>query len=170
MGPSPWGRKESDMSEHSTLTYIMNFLTLFPPSEVAQSCPTLCNPVDGSLPGFLCPWDSPGKNTGVGYHFLLQGIFPTQGNPSLQEVELNPLCPSVDWLSNSLWKEHGEWKRITLQYRNLADMTLSKSSTSTSPVTNHINIMSPWHNAMRWVLHVCGILHTHIHILTQVLY
>ena len=34
MGPSPWGRKESDMSEHSTLTYIMNFLTLFPPSEV----------------------------------------------------------------------------------------------------------------------------------------
>ena len=34
-----------------------------------QSCPTLCNPVDGSL---LCPWDSPGKNAGVGCHFLLQ--------------------------------------------------------------------------------------------------
>ena len=32
----------------------------------------------------LCPWDSPGKNTGVGCHALLQGIFPTQGsNPSL---------------------------------------------------------------------------------------
>ena len=30
----------------------------------------------------LCPWDSPGKNTGVDCHFLLQGIFPTQ--------ELNP--------------------------------------------------------------------------------
>ena len=28
----------------------------------------------------LCPWDSPGKNTGVGYHALLQGIFPTQGS------------------------------------------------------------------------------------------
>ena len=27
----------------------------------------------------LCPWDSPGKNTGVGCHFLLQGIFLTQG-------------------------------------------------------------------------------------------
>ena len=26
----------------------------------------------------LCPWDSPGKNTGVGFHALLQGIFPTQ--------------------------------------------------------------------------------------------
>ena len=28
---------------------------------------------------FLCPWDFPGKNTGVGCHFLLQEIFPTQG-------------------------------------------------------------------------------------------
>ena len=27
-----------------------------------------------------CSWDSPGKNTGVGCHFLLQGIFPTQGS------------------------------------------------------------------------------------------
>ena len=32
----------------------------------------------------LCPWDFSGKNTGVGCHFLLQGIFPTQGlNPCL---------------------------------------------------------------------------------------
>ena len=32
----------------------------------------------------LCPWDSPDRNTRVGSHFLLQGIFPTQGsNPHL---------------------------------------------------------------------------------------
>ena len=37
-----------------------------------------------SQPARLCPWDSPGKNTGVGCHALLQGIFSTQGsNPSL---------------------------------------------------------------------------------------
>ena len=36
-----------------------------------QSCLTLCDPRDGSPPG-SCPWDSPGKNTGVGCHFLLQ--------------------------------------------------------------------------------------------------
>ena len=30
----------------------------------------------------LCPWDSPGKNTGVGCHSLLQGIFPIQGSNS----------------------------------------------------------------------------------------
>ena len=46
-------------------------------SEVAQSCPTLCDPVDTRL---LHPWDFLGKSTGVGCHFLLQGIFPTQGS------------------------------------------------------------------------------------------
>ena len=40
-----------------------------------QSCLTLCNLMYYSL----CPWDSPGKNTGVGFYALLQGIFTTQG-------------------------------------------------------------------------------------------
>ena len=51
---------------------------------VAQSCPTLCNPMDCSPPGSSVHRDSPGKNTGVGCLALFQGIFPTQGsNPSL---------------------------------------------------------------------------------------
>ena len=37
-----------------------------------QLCPTLCDPIDGSPPSLPRPWDSPGKNTGVGCHFLLQ--------------------------------------------------------------------------------------------------
>ena len=37
-----------------------------------QSCPTLCNPIDSSPTRLPCPWDSQGKNTGVGCHFLLQ--------------------------------------------------------------------------------------------------
>ena len=41
-------------------------------------CLTLCDPMDYTR--LLCPWNSPGKNTGVGYHALLQGIFPTQGS------------------------------------------------------------------------------------------
>ena len=43
------------------------------------------NPMDCSPPGYvlwdiaiLCPWDSQGRNTGMGCHFLLWGIFPTQ--------------------------------------------------------------------------------------------
>ena len=38
-----------------------------------QSCPTLCDPIDGST-RLSHPWDSPGKNTGVGCHFLLQSM------------------------------------------------------------------------------------------------
>ena len=52
---------------------------------VAQSCLTLCKPMDCSLPGSSVHGDSPGKYTGVGCHALLQGIFPTQGlNPNLK--------------------------------------------------------------------------------------
>ena len=53
-------------------------------SVVAQSCPTLCDPMDWSLglwpASFLCPWNSLGKNTGVACHFLPQGSFLTQGS------------------------------------------------------------------------------------------
>ena len=38
---------------------------------------TLCDPTEPT--SLLCPWDSPGKNTRVGSHSLLQGIFLTQG-------------------------------------------------------------------------------------------
>ena len=51
---------------------------------VAQSCPTLCNPMDHSPPGSSVHRDSPGKNTGVGCYVLLQEIITTQGlNPGL---------------------------------------------------------------------------------------
>ena len=47
-------------------------------------CLTLCDPHGLWSTGLLCPWDSPGQNTGVDSHFLLQGIYPTQGsNPGL---------------------------------------------------------------------------------------
>ena len=40
-------------------------------------CPTLCDPMDCSLPGSSVRGNSPGKNTDVGCHALLQGIFLT---------------------------------------------------------------------------------------------
>ena len=53
-----------------------------------QSCPTLCDPRDGSPPG-SCPWDSPGKNTGVGCHFLLQCV------KGKSESEVAQSCPTL---------------------------------------------------------------------------
>ena len=51
---------------------------------VTQSCPTLCDFMDCSPPGSSVHEDSPGKDTTVGGHVLLQGTFPTQGsNPGL---------------------------------------------------------------------------------------
>ena len=52
-------------------------------SEVKWNCSVVSDSLrlDGLCPmRSLHPWDSPGKNTGVGCHFLLQGIFLTQGS------------------------------------------------------------------------------------------
>ena len=53
-----------------------------------QSCPTLCDPIDGSPPGSR-PWDSPGKNNGVGCHFLLQRM------KVKSESEVAQSCPTL---------------------------------------------------------------------------
>ena len=57
---------------------------------VTQLGPTLCDPMDCTPLGSSVHGDSPGKNTGVGCHALLQGIFPTQ--------ELNPGLPHCRWI------------------------------------------------------------------------
>ena len=46
---------------------------------LTKSCPTLFRAMDCSPPGSSV-WDFAGKSTGVGCHFLLHGIFPTQGS------------------------------------------------------------------------------------------
>ena len=64
-------------------------------ARLLQSYTTLCSPMDCSPPGSSVRGDSPGKNTGVSCHALLQGVFPTQGsNPSL-------LC-LLHWQAGSL--------------------------------------------------------------------
>ena len=59
----------------------------------AQSQVTLWDPVDCSPPGFSVHGDFPGKNNGVGYHFLLQRLFPTQElNPCLLHYRQTLYC------------------------------------------------------------------------------
>ena len=69
---------------------------------VTQLCPTLWDPCTR----LLCPWKSPGKNTGVGCHSLLQGIFLTLGlNLSLLHWQADPLPfePLGKPISKSCW-------------------------------------------------------------------
>ena len=69
----PTPRPES-LSWGSELSLLWGNLCL---GSVTQPCPTLVA-IDCSPAGLLCPWNSPGKDTGAGCYFLLQGIFPTQ--------------------------------------------------------------------------------------------
>ena len=62
---------------------------------ITQSCQTLW-PCGLQPTRLLCPWHFPGKNTGVGCHFLLQGIFPSQG----------PSPHLLRWQVDSLWLSH----------------------------------------------------------------
>ena len=58
----------------------------------------------------LCPWDSPGKNTGVGCHAVLQGIFPTQGlNLSVLHRQT-----SATWETLKSMHQHTHKKWVTM--------------------------------------------------------
>ena len=65
---------------------------------VCVSCSVLSDslrPHGLQLTRLLCPWNSPGKNTGVGCRSLLRGIFPTQGsNPGLPHCRQILYCLS----------------------------------------------------------------------------
>ena len=66
---------------------------------VTKSCLTLSRPHGLKSARLLSPWEFPGKNTGVGCHFLLQGIVLTQGlNLSLLNL--------LHWQADSLPLNH----------------------------------------------------------------
>ena len=87
---------------HTISSYLslraMNFIHLISKErkrESAKSCPTLVIPwTCQESARLLRPWDSPGKNTGVGCHSLLQGNFPTQ---EWNQVSRNAGRNFTDW-------------------------------------------------------------------------
>ena len=102
-----------------------------------QSCPTLYDPTDGSPPGSPRPWDSQGKNTGVGCHFLLQCM------KVKSESEVAQSCPT---LSNAMDHSlpgssvHGifrervlEWLAIAFSVASLPHSNLKKQSSASYP-------------------------------------
>ena len=78
---------------------------------------------------FLCPWDSPDRNTGVGCHALLQGIFPTRGS-NLHLLHLlhwqagsSPLAPpgKPNYINNHLKCLSVQFSSVTQSCPTLCD-------------------------------------------------
>ena len=124
---------ESFISGECTITYAAAA------AKSLQSCPTLCDPIDGS------PWDSPGKNTEVGCHFLLQCM------KVKSESEVAQSCPSVsdpvDWslpgssIHGILQARVPEWGAIALsdpssQIRKTRGIWSPVSHSSLCPFSN----------------------------------
>ena len=98
-------------SYHTLYPCLLLISLIHAAAKLLQSCPTLYDPRDSSPPGSPRPWDSPGKNTGVGCHFLLQcmkvktesevaQLCPTPSDPmdcSLPGSSIHGICQARDW-------------------------------------------------------------------------
>ena len=137
---------------------------------VAQSCQTLLQPHELYPTRLLCPWDFPGKNTGVSCHFILQGIFLThESNPGLLHWQVDSLplshqgCPLCAYLPSSssyfiwgvfLWVELDQVLHFTNCYLPSAvaeNCGMFLKNTANGVYCGHISCQSP-HSTMlrRW--------------------
>ena len=112
---------------------------------VAQSCLTLRNPIDYSPPGSPVLEDSPGNNTGVRCHALLQGISPTQGsNPGF------PQCRQILYhLSHQGSSRVLKWVAYPLSSRsswtrNQTRVSCIAGKLFTSWATRATRVLCPW--------------------------
>ena len=81
MDPTPASTGRARAPSTSSVALSVEFCCCY--CLAAKLCPTVLQPHGLQPVRFLCPWDFPRKNTEVGCHFLLQGIFSTPGlNPN----------------------------------------------------------------------------------------
>ena len=105
---------------------------------ITQSCPTVSDPSR-----LLCPWNSPGKNTRAACHFLLPGIFLTQGSePSLMSLQ--------HWQVDSLPLSH-LGSRLSHQYQwSLISVKKQKNACSNIQNLTLISFIFDQVNVMYW--------------------
>ena len=108
----------------------------------AKSCPTLLEPYGLQPARLLCLWDFPGKNTGVGGHFLLQGIFPFQGlNPRLLYWQADSLLLShslkplgeAGTILNSCLTTHPNQRRVRKAAQRVMKINENQRKSSCTP-------------------------------------
>ena len=115
----------------------------------------------------LCPWNSPGKNTGVVCHFLLQGIVPTQElNPSLLHCRQILYQLSYEGNPKQMYTAHllhillSVMLRIRGNQRSEWDMVLAFKIISDSNKDKHLFLFS--HSVMSDSLWPHGLQHTRL--------
>ena len=125
---------------------------------VTKSCLTLLQPHRLKPARIFCPWDFPDKNTGVGCHFLLQGLFliqglnphllhwqvgslplSHQGNPPHQQVEPNSPPLESDWACDShitkrMW-QFMKWSCMTSEATQLYPFLLEAFTGEPEPLS-----------------------------------
>ena len=123
------------------------------------------NPMDGSLPGSH-PWDSPGKNTGVGCHFLLQCMKVksesevTQSCPTLHNlVDCSPPGSSV----HGVFHKSTEKAEEVVKQTNKQNCSMKSSWDLVCPghykvsMGHHLLLMSPKGSLKHWSLFIISI-------------
>ena len=101
-----------------------------------QLCPTLCNPMDLQPTRLLCPWGCSGRNSGVGCHFLLQGIFPTQGS--------NLGLLSLPALAGGFFTASAKGYVILMKVEKKSDRQLHTTATAVNSVVSDSVRLHPW--------------------------
>ena len=91
-----------------------------------QSCPTLWNPIDGSPPGSPHPWDSPGKNTRVDCHFLLQCMKVKVKLLSCVRLLVTPWTAAHQAPSSTGFSRQEYWSGVPLPLINHCSIPLSE--------------------------------------------
>ena len=113
-------------------------------AQLLQSCLTLCNPMDCSPLGSSVHGNFPGKNTGLGWHALLQGIFLTQGsNPRL-------LC-LLHWQVGSLPLSHQRRSMLAVKTRKKQENSMSRQEKKERKTTGFslFDALRPLHGLSR---------------------
>ena len=128
-------------STHLLPRSVANTLNACMHAKSLRSYLTLCDPVDCSLPRLLCPWDFPGKNIGVGCHFLLQEIFLSQESNRRLLRLLH--CRQILYRSTFI----GHWHLVcmtSVNSHNRPEFTTRTVTIHTCEVTEAQITLGPW--------------------------
>ena len=123
---------------HVAFLHSLPVSTLYPLESESESCSVMSDSLQPH--GLYSPWNSPGKNTGVGCHSLLQEIFPTQG--------LNPGLPHCRWILYQL-SCHGSPLPLHVRMNSQSDSWLSHLSTGCHHSKLTASLVGPFLGVMR---------------------